>query len=83
MFIEIALGIKDMGYKVAAIDSSVNSVLNALMYRQRVDVSADMSWVLMLVESNCCRILTMNGKDYVDVFEEKISIGQVLDDSFI
>lgn len=81
MLIEIAMGIKDMGYKVVAIDSSVNSVLNALMYRQRVDVSADMSWVLMLVESNCCRILTMNGKDYVDVFEEKISIGQVLDDA--
>lgn len=81
MLIEIAMGIRDIGYKVATIDTSVNSVLNALMYKQRVDVSPDMSWVLMIVETNCCRILTMNGKDFVDVFEEKLAIGQVLDDA--
>ncbi len=81
MLIEIAMGIRDIGYKVAVIDTSVNSVLNALMYKQRVDVSPDMAWVLMIVETNCCRILTMNGKDFVDVFEEKLAIGQVLDDA--
>lgn len=80
MLIEIALGIKDMGYKLVGIDTSVNSVLNALMYKQRVDVSID-AWVLLIVDSYCCRIITMNGKNYVDTYEERISIGQVLDDA--
>lgn len=80
MLIEIALGIKDMGYKLVGIDTSVNSVLNALMYKQRVDVSID-SWVLLIVDSYSCRIITMNGKNYVDTYEERISIGQVLDDA--
>lgn len=80
MLIEIALGIKDMGYKLVGIDTSVNSVLNALMYKQRVDVSID-SWVLLIVDSYCCIIITMNGKNYVDTYEERISIGQVLDDA--
>lgn len=80
MLIEIALGIKDMGYKLVGIDTSVNSVLNALMYKQRVDVSID-SWVLLIVDSYCCTIITMNGKNYVDTYEERISIGQVLDDA--
>ena len=80
MLIEIALGIKDMGYKLVGIDTSVNSVLNALMYKQRVHVSID-SWVLLIVDSYCCTIITMNGKNYVDTYEERISIGQVLDDA--
>lgn len=80
MLIEIALGIRDMGYKLVGIDTSVNSVLNALMYKQRVDVSID-SWVLLIVDSYCCTIITMNGKNYVDTYEERISIGQVLDDA--
>ena len=80
MLIEIALGIKDMGYKLVGIDTSVNSVLNALMYKQRVDVSID-SWVLLIVDSYCCTIITMDGKNYVDTYEERISIGQVLDDA--
>lgn len=80
MLIEIALGIKAMGYKLVGIDTSVNSVLNALMYKQRVDVSID-SWVLLIVDSYCCTIITMNGKNYVDTYEERISIGQVLDDA--
>lgn len=80
MLIEITLGIKDMGYKLVGIDTSVNSVLNALMYKQRVDVSID-SWVLLIVDSYCCTIITMNGKNYVDTYEERISIGQVLDDA--
>ena len=74
MLIEMALIIKDLGYKLYAIDTSVNSVLNALMYKQRVDVSEDVNWVLLTVDNTHCRILSMNGKDYVDSYEEKISI---------
>ena len=81
MLIEMALIIKDLGYKLYAIDTSVNSVLNALMYKQRVDVSEDVNWVLLTVDNTHCRILSMNGKDYVDCIEEKISIGEVLGDA--
>ena len=81
MLIEMALIIKDLGYKLYAIDTSVNSVLNALMYKQRVDVSEDVNWVLLTVDNTHCRILSMNGKDYVDSYEEKISIGEVLGDA--
>ena len=81
MLIEMALIIKDLGYKLYAIDTSVNSVFNALMYKQRVDVSEDVNWVLLTVDNTHCRILSMNGKDYVDCIEEKISIGEVLGDA--
>ena len=81
MLIEMALIIKDLGCKLYAIDTSVNSVLNALMYKQRVDVSEDVNWVLLTVENTHCRIFSMNGKDYVDCIEEKISIGEVLGDA--
>lgn len=81
MLIEIAMVIKDLGYKLYAIDTSVNSVLNALMYRGRVDVNPDMSWVLLIVDSFSCRVIPMSGKAYVDSFEERVSIGKVLDDA--
>ena len=81
MLIEIALGIKDLGYKLRGIDTSLNSVLNALMYKQRINVSDDVSWVLLVVDSFCCRVVTMSGKNYVDAFEERISISKVLDDN--
>lgn len=79
--IEIAMGIKDLGYKLHAIDTSANSVLNALMYTQRVDVTAGKTWLLLMVDGLYCRIFSMNGKRIVDTYEEKISIGQVLDDA--
>lgn len=79
--VELVMAIKDLGYKTLAIDTSVNSTLNALMLKERVNVEDDISWVLMLVESNCCRILTMSGRNYVDSFEERISIGEVLGDA--
>ena len=79
--IEIAIAIKDLGYKLLAIDTSVNSILNSLILKERVNVENDVSWVLLLVENNCCRVISMNGRTYVDAFEEKISIGEILGDA--
>lgn len=78
---EIALSIKDLGYKLLTIDTSVNSTLNALMYTERINTNPDTNWVMLIVESFCCRIISMNGRDYVDAFEERISIGEVLGDA--
>ena len=80
MLIEIAMQIKELGYKLIGIDTSVNSTLNALIYNERVDVAPNVSWVLLVVENNCCRILSMQGRNYIDSFEERISIGEVLGD---
>ena len=79
--IEIAMQIKSLGYTVVGIDTSVNSVLNALIYNERVDVAADANWVLLIVDNNSCRIIPMLGKSYADSFEEKIAIGEVLGDA--
>ena len=81
MLIEIAMQIKELGYNLVAIDTSVNSTLNALIYNERVDISSDNNWVMLLVENNCCRILAMQGRNYIDNFEDQISIGEVLGDA--
>ena len=81
MLIEIAMQIKELGYTLIGIDTSVNSTLNALIYNNRVNVSPEMNWVLLLIENNCCRILSMQGSNYIDSFEERISIGEVLGDA--
>ena len=81
MLLEIAMIIKDLGYKLLAIDTSVNSTLNALIYKERVNVEPNTSWVLLIVESFCCRVISMSGRNYVDSFEERISIGAVLGDA--
>ena len=78
---EIAMSIKDLGYKLLAIDTSVNSTLNSLMYTERINTNPDTNWVMLIVENFCCRVIAMNGKDYVDSFEERISIGEVLGDA--
>lgn len=78
---EIVLQIKDLGYTVIGIDTSINSSLNALIYNNRVDIAADASWLLLVVDNNACRLLPMLGKSYTDSFEEKIAIGEVLSDS--
>ena len=80
MLIEIAMQIKDLGYKLIGIDTSVGSTLNALIYNERVDVSPNTNWVLLLVEHNSCRILSMQGASYVDCSEERITIGEVLEE---
>ena len=67
--IEIALAIFEMGYKIVGIDTSVNSTLNALIYNSRINTAPDASWVMLLVDNNCCRILPMQGRNYVDCFE--------------
>lgn len=79
--VELAMAIKDLGYKLFAIDTSVNSTLNSLILKERVNIEGDISWVLLLVENNCCRIIPMSGRNYVDAFEERISIGEVLGDA--
>lgn len=81
MLIEIAMQIKELGYKLTNIDTSVNATLNSLIYNERVNVSPDVSWVLVLVENNYCRIIPMQGRNYIDCFEERISIGEVLGDA--
>ena len=81
MLLEISMIIKDLGYKLLAIDTSVNSTLNALIYKERVNVEPNTSWVLLIVESFCCRVISMSGRNYVDSFEERISIGAVLGDA--
>lgn len=79
--VEIILSIKEMGYKVEAIDTSVNSLLHSLIYLDLVNTEPDTNWVLLTIENNCCRILSMLGRNYIDAFEEKISIGEVLSDA--
>jgi len=81
IIIEIVLFIKEMGYRIASIDTSINSALNALMYLGRVNTEADTNWLLMLVDNNSVTITSMLGNSYVDVFEERISIGEVLGDA--
>lgn len=80
MLVEMALIVKELGYKLYAIDSSISSSLNALILNERVDIQSD-SWVLLLVENSVCRAILMSGASYVDAIEERISIGEVLDDA--
>lgn len=80
LLLEIAVQIKDLKYKLMGVDTSVNSTLNALIYSGRVDVSPNVSWVMLLVENNVCRIISMLGRTYVDYREEYINIGKVLGD---
>ena len=81
MLVEMSLIIKEMGYKVYGIGTSVASILNSLLYIKRVDVSNNTNWVLAIVENATCRVLLMNGGHFVDCIEERISIGEVLDDA--
>ena len=80
MLIEIAMIIKELGYKIHAIETSVNATLNTLMYKEQINVSDDSNWVMLIIENYCCRLILMNGKNYVDAFEERVVIGEVLGD---
>lgn len=84
LIMEIAVQIRDLKYNLVAIDTSVNSTLNALIYGGRVDVSPNVTWVMLLVEDSICRVITMQGRSYVDYRDESISIGDVLgeDDNY-
>ena len=80
VLIEIAMQIKELGYKLAGIGTSVSSILNSLIYNERVIASQDEPWVLLIVNNNSCRILSMLGNNYIDSLEEKIAIGEVLEE---
>ena len=79
--IELAMQIKKLGYKLLTVDTSINSILNGLTYNQMVDVSPEVSWVLLVIDNCSCKILSMQGMNYVDCFEEPVSIGEVLGDA--
>lgn len=81
MLIEIVMQLDDLGYNLITIDTSPNSALNALIYNERLNVAQDSTWIMLQVENFTCRIFSMQGKSYVDAFEEKISIGEVLGDA--
>ena len=76
--IELVMQIKELGYKLVKIDTSVNCTLNSLIFNERINTTPDASWVLMLIENSTCRIIPMMGTNYVDAYEEKISIGEIL-----
>ena len=78
---EIVIAIKDLGYKLLAIDSSICSTINSLMYLERLNIEENNTWVMLLIDSFSCRVLLMNGRNYVDSYEERISIGDVLGDA--
>ncbi|MBR6127097.1 hypothetical protein IKQ21_05365, partial [bacterium] len=79
---EMVMSIKALGYKIYAIDSAISSTYNALNYIGRLsNIQPDTSWVLMIVDNFMCRVIPMIGYSPVDAFEEKISIGEVLEDS--
>ncbi len=80
IIMEIALQIKDLKYNLVAIDTSVNSTLNALIYTGRVEISSDTMWVMLVVDGNCCRIISMQGQNYVSISREPISIGKILEE---
>ena len=79
--IELVMSLKDQGYKVRAIDTSINSVLHSLVYLDMVNTDPDTNWLLLTIDKSCCRIMSMMGKHCVDIYEEKISIGEVLSDA--
>ena len=79
--IEIAMFIRDLGYKLAYIDTSISSVLNSLIYLDKVNTDPETKWTLLTIENSCCRIISMIGGCYVDVYEEFINIGEVLSDA--
>lgn len=81
MLVEVAMIVEELGYKLYAIDTSVSSTLNALILKERVDIEPGKNWVLLLVDGFSCRVLLMNGRNFVDSFEERVSIGEVLGDA--
>ncbi len=84
MLIEMAMMVDDMGYKLRAIDTNVSTTLNALTYidEERIsNTSSETNWVLLTVDDSSCHIASMLGEVYLDVYEERISIGEILDDA--
>lgn len=78
--LEIALFLEELGYNLINVDVSINSILNALVYNHRIDIDSNKLWTLLIINNSSCRILTMQEANYVETFEEPISIGEVLGD---
>lgn len=78
--IEMAVYFKEQGYPVVAIDTGVNSTLNALIYNNGVSISSDRPWIMLQVTSAYARIIAMQGNVYSECFEERVRIGAVLGD---
>ncbi len=84
MLIEIALMVDDLGYKLKAIDTNVSTTMNALAYidTERIErTNNETNWVLLVVDDVSCHVASMLGDVYLDVYEERISIGEILDDA--
>ena len=81
VLIELILFIRELGYKIKTIDTSINSIFHSLIYLDRVNTERDTNWVLLTIDNGCCRIVSVQGRAYIDVFEEKVSIGDVLSDA--
>lgn len=81
MLIEIAMQLKELGYSIKNINTSVDATLAALIYNGRIQAAHDSSWSLLIIENNYCRILPMIGNNCTDSYEERISIGEVLGDA--
>jgi len=81
MLIELAMQVQELGYTLTTIDSSINNILNALVFTERANVAPDVNWVLLLIENSFCRIFSMQGSSFVESHEERISIGEVLGDA--
>lgn len=79
--VEIAMFIKDLGYKLIAVDTSLSSVLNSLIYLDKINTTAETKWTMMIVEDSCLRIVSMLGSDFIDISEEPISVGEYSSDA--
>ena len=79
LLIEIACIIKELGHKLIAIDTSVTTSLNALFYSGRIEPIVA-NWLVLTIDNNACRILSMHDHNLIDFFEEIITIGEVLGD---
>ena len=79
LLIEIACIIKELGHKLIAIDTSVTTSLNALFYSGRIEPIVA-NWLVLMIDNNACRILSMHDHNLIDFFEEIITIGEVLGD---
>ena len=79
--IEIAMQIKELGYNLVGINTSLMSTLNALIYNSRVQTDSSIPWVMAYVDNCYCRVISFQGSVFDSSFEERIAIGEVLGDT--
>lgn len=79
LIIEIACIVKELGHRLIAIDTSVATSLNALFYSGRIEPIVA-NWLVLTIDNNACRILSMYDHNLIDFYEEIITIGEVLGD---